>query len=92
MIVIGETTLVGTSELRDKASEITENLKRKKIIVTKKGNPVAVLQDFEEYQETEKLLETFEDVVLGYLAKERDEATTSKDYISEEKVMKKLNM
>ena len=30
MITIGETTLVGTSELRNKVSEITEDLKRKK--------------------------------------------------------------
>lgn len=90
--VTDNTLLIGTAELRKEIPHLTKELKLKTIIVTKKGKPVAVLEDFDEYKEKNRVIETFEDIVLGYLAKERDEKSTEKDFISEKDVAKKLGV
>jgi len=87
-----DTVLIGTTELRSKMPEISKNIKIKKIIVVKRGEPFAVLTDFEQYQEKEDMIDTFEDLVLGYLAKERDKKSSKKDFISSEDVEKKLGI
>lgn len=83
-----ETTLVGTSELRKEIPKLTTFLKGKTVVVMKRGKPVAVLQDFEEYETKEGLLEAFEDMILGYLAKQRDSKTKKEKYIPLEKAAK----
>ena len=90
--VTDNTILVGTAELRKDIPKLTKEAKLKTVIITKKGKPVAVLEDFNEYKEKERAIEVFEDVVLGYLAKERDEKTKSKDYISEKEMAKKFGV
>ncbi|MFC1615903.1 hypothetical protein ACFL21_02075 [Patescibacteria group bacterium] len=85
-----DTVIVGATELRSNMPKISKDIKTKKIIVVKRGEPFAVLTDFEEYQEKEKVIDTFEDVVLGYLAKERDEKNN--DFISSEEVENELGI
>jgi len=93
MIQIDDNTiLVGTTDLRTEMPKITKNIKIKKIILTKRGKPVAVIEDFEQYKEKEEFIDSFEDLVLGYLAKERDSKSKKSDYLSEEEVNKKLGI
>lgn len=88
-----DTLLVGSTELRTEMPKLAKALKdRKKAIITQRGNPLGVLQDYETYQEKEAMLEAFEDLVLGYIAKERDENSTEKDYIDEEVFLKEIGL
>ena len=87
-----QSTLVGMVELRVLMPKLAKNLKNKKVIVVNRGVPIAVLQDYREYEEKEAMLENFEDLVLGNLAKERYEKGTEKDYLAEETVAKKLKI
>ncbi|MBD3331112.1 hypothetical protein GF354_06355 [Candidatus Peregrinibacteria bacterium] len=87
-----DTVLVGATELRNNMPKISKDIKLKKIIVVKKGKPFAVLTDFDEFQEKEEIINTFEDLVLGHLAKERDEHSSDSDFIDSEKIEKKLGI
>ena len=87
-----DTVLIGSTELRSNMPKISKEMKTKKVIVIKRGEPFAVLTDFEEYEEKEKLIETFEDLVLGYLAMERDEKSSEKDFVDAEEVEKKIGL
>jgi len=82
-------SMVGASELRTQMPKLTKDIKLKTIIVTKKGKPVAVLEDFDIYEEKKKVIDLFEDIVLGYLARERDQNSKDSDFITEEEVLKK---
>ena len=85
MLNIGEdTVLIGATELRGNMPKISKDIKFKKIIIVKRGEPFAVLTDYDQYQKNEALMDTFEDVVLGYLAKERVKKSSSKDWIPAE--------
>lgn len=86
--IADDTIIIGTAELRKEMPKLTKDLKTKTIIVTKKGKPVAVLQDFDEYQEKNRTIDLFEDIVLGYIAKERFENSKPSDYISHEEMLK----
>lgn len=87
-----DVAVMGASEMRNEIPNITKNLKSKKIIITKRGKPIAVLQEFQEYEEKEKLIDEFEDFILGKLAKERKESSKETDYISQEEMIKKLGI
>lgn len=92
MIKVHDTAIIGMSELRAEMPKLTREFKIKTIIVMKKGEPVAVLEDYTTHEEKEKLLNVFEDLILGYLAKERESKSKKSDYIPEEKAMKKLGI
>ena len=93
MININENTImVGTSELRTEIPKVEKEIKEKKVILTKRGKPIAVIQDFETYNEREKLLEEYEDVIFGFLAKARTKTTGGNKYISHEEMIKKLGL
>ncbi|MFA5948124.1 MAG: type II toxin-antitoxin system prevent-host-death family antitoxin [Candidatus Gracilibacteria bacterium] len=86
------TLMLGTSEFRMEIPKIVKEIKLKKIILTKRGKPIAILQDFEEYEAKEKLIEEYEDLILGNLAKEREQKSKSTDYITHEEVLNKLGL
>jgi len=92
MNINDDTLLIGTSELRTNMPKISKEIKNKKIILVKRGKPFAVLSDYEEYNKKEELLDNFEDLVLGLLAKEREENSSDKNYITLEEVEKKLGI
>jgi len=87
-----DTILIGTTELRGNMPKISKEMKNKKIVIVKRGKPFAILCDFDEYREKEEMMDTFEDVVLGYLAKERDAKSTDKDFIPSEDIEKTLGI
>ena len=84
------TTIVGISELRTKIDEIIKAAKNSKILIKKRNKFLAVLLDLEKYNEMEEILDTLEDIALGYLAKEREKKSKSTDYINIEEVEKKV--
>lgn len=85
-------TIVGVSELRTQLDKVLKLAKESKVFLGKRQKPVAVLVPIEKYQETEDFLDRIEDVVLGYIAQERDKSTPLKDYIPLEKMEKKVRL
>ncbi len=72
MITVDEkTTIVGVAELRDQVAEVLEQLKKHKVILTRRNKPVGVLLDYNEYERIRRIEEEFEDLVLGLMARER---------------------
>ncbi|MBI5414288.1 type II toxin-antitoxin system Phd/YefM family antitoxin [Candidatus Peregrinibacteria bacterium] len=64
-------SIMGESELRSTGTKALHSAEEGVVIITKRGKPVAVLQLYDEYDQTEKIIEEFEDFILGNLAKER---------------------
>lgn len=87
-----DTVFVGTTELRKNIPKFTKESKTKTIVVMKRGQPVAVLENFKEYEEKKKMIDTFEDIVLGYLAIERIQNSSENDYLSESEMAQKLGI
>ncbi len=76
-----KTTLVGVSELRNNFDKILEMAKKNRVIIEKRKKLKAVLLDLKKYKEMEKMFEAVEDIVLGYLAKQREKNTDLSDYL-----------
>lgn len=85
-----DTVMIGATELRSEMPKLSKILKIKKVIVMKRGKPMAILEDFGKYEEKEEIIDLFEDLVLGHLAKERDHDSTAKDFIDHDTLKKKL--
>lgn len=81
-----DTTLIGVSELRNNFDKILEKAKENRVIIEKRKELKAVLLDLKEYREMEKMLDAVEDIILGYLAKEREEDTELSDYLDIDKL------
>ena len=89
MITIKEhTTLVGVSELRTGIDKILEKAAQGIVIIEKRHKPEAVLMSSKEYERIQNLLETAEDLVLGFIAQERYQKGQDKDYINIETILK----
>ncbi|QQR83478.1 hypothetical protein IPJ72_06865 [Candidatus Peregrinibacteria bacterium] len=84
--------MIGSTDLRDKMPKIKQSIKKNKVIVAERGTPFAVLSDFDEYNQKEEIIDTFGDIVLGYLAKERAEKSSEKDYVDSETVEKSIGL
>ena len=85
-----DTVMIGATELRSEMPKLAKMLKIKKVIVMKRGKPLAILEDFSKYEEKEEIIDLFEDLVLGHLAKERDSIASDKDFIDHDELKKKL--
>ena len=82
MITVKEnTTLVGVSELRTGIDNILEKAKEGLVVIEKRHKPQAVLLSSEEYEHMQNMVETAEDLVLGFMACDRFKSSTDKDYI-----------
>ena len=89
MITIKEnTTLVGVSELRKGIDKILKMARRGLVIIEKRHKPTAVLMSNEEYEHIQHIVETAEDIVLGFIAHERFKNSKETDYIDIEKLLK----
>lgn len=72
MITVKEdTALMGLAELRTKAADVVKEIKKHRVILTRRNRPVGVIMDYDEYEKIEQILEEVEDIVLGRIAKER---------------------
>jgi len=89
MITIKEnTTLVGVSELRSGIEKILKKAQEGLVIIEKRHKPTAVLMSNEEYEHIQNILETAEDLVLGFIADVRYKSSNGKDYIDIEALLK----
>ena len=86
-----KTALIGTTDLRTKIGDV-ENMVYEKMIVMKREKPIAVIMTFNQYQKNRDRTEELEDLVLGYMAKERADTSTKNDYIGLEEAAKKLGI
>jgi prevent-host-death family protein len=74
LITVDEkTTIVGVAELRDEIVKVIKELKKHKVILTRRNKPVGVLIDYDEYEKISRIEEEFEDLVLGLIARERSQ-------------------
>lgn len=72
MITVKEdTALIGVAELRTKTADVLKEIKKHRVILTKRNRPVGVIIDYDEYEKTEQILDEVEDIVLGEIARER---------------------
>lgn len=91
MLTVKEkTTLVGVSELRTHWDEILKFLDKSNVIIEKRNAPLAALISIRRFMEIEEQLEWIEDIVLGYIARERDRKKTG--YLSLEEAEKKTGI
>jgi len=70
-----DTAIIGVAELRSKAANVLKEIKKHKIILTKRNRPVGI---YGEYEKMEQLLEEVEDIILGNIALERLERKDKK--------------
>jgi len=90
--VRGDTTLVGISELRTQADEILRVAQKEPVIVEKRHKPMAVLVPIAQYDRTEEVLDQLEDYLLGLLAKEREQRSRRKDYLTLEELERRVGL
>jgi prevent-host-death family protein len=92
MITVDErTTIVGVAELRKVMKEVLEEIKKNRVVLTKRNKPVGVILDYQEFKKMEELVDALEDYVLGSLAKERA-LRRDKKVISLQEAEKKLGI
>ena len=90
--VKGDTTLVGISELRTQADEILKVAQQEPVIVEKHHKPMVVLVPIQQYERTEETLDLLEDAILGLLAKEREQRSRRKDYLTLEELERRVGL
>ena len=90
--VKGDTTLVGISELRTQVDEIVRVARRESVVLEKHHTPIAVLVPIEQYDRTEEALNALEDYLLGLLAKEREQRSRRKDYLTLEELERRVGL
>lgn len=72
MITVNEdTALIGVAELRTKAADVLKEIKKHRVVLTKRNKPVGIIMDYAEYERIERVMEEVEDIVLGNIARER---------------------
>jgi prevent-host-death family protein len=92
MITVDErTTIVGVAELRKVMKEVLEEIKKNRVVLTKRNKPVGVILDYQEFKKMEEFVDSLEDYVLGSLAKERA-LRRDKKVISLQEAEKKLGI
>lgn len=92
MITVEEkTTIVGVAELRKVMKAVLEEIKKNRVVLTKRNKPVGVILDYQEFKKMEELVGALEDYVLGSLAKERA-LRRDKKVISLQEAEKKLGI
>ncbi|MEK6693533.1 MAG: type II toxin-antitoxin system prevent-host-death family antitoxin [Nitrospirota bacterium] len=85
MITVKEdTALIGIAELRTKAADVLKEIKKHRVILTKRNKPVGIIIDYDEYEKIEQVIEEAEDIVLGNIARERLERKDRKAITLEE--------
>lgn len=66
-----DTTVVGITELRKMIPEILKKIKRERVVLTRRNQPIGILVDYEEFERIEQMIDLIEDHLLGKLAGER---------------------
>ena len=79
---------MGVSELRTGIDNILEKAKEGLVVIEKSHKPQAVLLSSEEYEHMQNMVETAEDLVLGFMASDRFKSSTDKNYVPIEDLLK----
>lgn len=66
-----DVTVVGVAELGKEGARLVEELRRHRVVVTRKNKPVGVLLRYEDYRRMRVVMERLEDLVLAHEAKRR---------------------
>ncbi len=66
-----DSSIVGVAELRSKTSNVLNEIKKNKVILTKRNKPVGIIIDYKEYEKMQKIIDEVEDIVLGNIARDR---------------------
>lgn len=82
------TTLIGVSELRKGIEKILKMARRGLVVIEKRHKPTAVLMSNQEYEHLRYIVETAEDIVLGFLAHQRYKNSREDEYINIENLLK----
>lgn len=85
-----DTTLVGISEMRTNFDKVLDAISNSKVLLERRNKPLAVIVSIEKYNQMEHFIESAEDMVLGYLARERDFKSNPSDYIDLDIAEKRL--
>jgi len=89
MLTVKEnTTLVGVSELRSGIDKILEKARKGLVMIEKRHKPAAVLMSNEKYEHLQRVLDTAEDFILGFIADKRYRNSKAGDYIDIETLLK----
>lgn len=92
LIVDRPSTLIGITELRTRSDEILRLARTHRVLLGKRGKPVAVLVPIEEWERQEALLDEFEDLALGHLARDRARESPPVEYVPLAAVKKRLGI
>jgi prevent-host-death family protein len=63
--------VVGVAELRREGPRLIGELRRHKVVLTRRNKPVGVLINYEDYLRMQSMTERLENLVLGHEAKKR---------------------
>lgn len=66
-----DTAIIGVAELRTKTADVLKEIKKHRVILTRRNRPVGIIIDYDEYKKIEQMLDEVEDIVLGKIARER---------------------
>jgi len=86
-----KTTLVGVSELRKVMTDVLEEIKTNRVVLTRRNRPVGIILDYKEFKKMEETIEALEDQVLGQLAGRRA-SRKSKKSLTLEQAEKKVGL
>jgi len=87
MIYTDDTIIAGLAEVRNNLPSLVVELKGGKVIITKRGQPVAVLQSYQKYKNLEALAEEQENQELLAIALEREKDA---QWISQEEMEERI--
>lgn len=92
MLTIKEDCAIfGVSELRTRAADLLKEIKKHRVILTKRNRPVGVVLDYDDYEKMSLLLDEMEDLVLGRIAIKRL-SRKGKNAITIEEAEKKVGL
>lgn len=80
-------SILGVSELRTKTNYLLEELKKNRVILTKRNEPLAVVLSLREYHQLKEMAEETEDSLLGQVVLKRIK-NKPKNYIPHSTVKK----
>ena len=66
-----DTTVIGITELRKMIPEVLKKIKREKVILTRRNQPIGILVDYQEFERIEQMIDLIEDHLLVKLASDR---------------------
>ena len=87
-----KTSVFGVSELRQKTNELLEELKKGRVLLTRRNQPLAIILDMDEYRRLRDLDEESENNFLLKIAETRSKTKAKRKNDSHEEIKKILDL